>query len=85
MSGHLIVVSPEHHRMPVPLIHVLGKHSLIITDSYGNPDAFELAALRVGEVQEGERTTTLILDEEETYNLYQCLHKLFHPAHNEEK
>ncbi len=68
----LIVVSQEH-RSPTPLVYNLGTHTLIITHDYETPDAFELAAPPLDEEPKEE---TIILDHDETYNLYQCLHTL---------
>ena len=53
-----------------------------IANHYDIPDAFELAAPVVDEetgAESPESPPTLILDHEETYSLYQCLHTLFHP------
>ena len=81
MSGNIIVVS-EKHPMPIPLVYNLGEHSLVVTSDYGAPEAFELATPVITE--EGEESAdsskTLILDADETSNLYQCLHEWFHPA-----
>ena len=73
--NNIIIVSPDH-RLPAPLVYNLGECLLIITSDYGAPDAFELAASRVNE--------TVILDHDETYYLYQCLHSLFQPPSNDE-
>jgi hypothetical protein len=77
-----IIVVSENHKMPEPLFYNLGNHCLIITNDYGAPDAFELCAPVIDEqtqeVDPGSPVTT-VFDEEETYNLYQCLHSLFHP------
>lgn len=71
----LIIVTDEH-KAPVPLIYNLGNHSLVITNSYGDLAAFEFAA---PSTDEGTTQELTILDHDETYNLYQCLHELFHP------
>lgn len=83
--GSIIVVSEQHHT--IPITYNLGEHSLIITNDYGAPDAFELAAPVIREspdmvasVEEVPTNSTLILDHDESYNLYQCLHTLFHPT-----
>ncbi len=80
----LIVVS-QRHRFPTPLVYNLGTHTLIITHDYETPDAFELAAPLIDEaaLPDGEpKEVTIILDHDETYNLYQCLHTLlFMPVH----
>ncbi len=79
----LIVVS-QKHRSPMPLVYNLGTHTLIITHDYETPDAFELAAPLIDETalpDEESKQETIILDHDETYNLYQCLHTLlFMPA-----
>ena len=69
--------------MPVPLVYNLSEHSLIITSNYDAPDAFELAAPVIHASQDGavlpdEEPTqeTIILDHDEAYHLYQCLHTL---------
>ena len=73
--------------MPAPLVYHLGEHCLIITNDYGAPDAFELAApmIKDDETQqiEEEHPQTVIFDHDETYHLYQCLHTLFHPPSTE--
>ena len=82
----IIVVSPDH-RLPAPLVYNLGECSLIITSDYGAPDAFELAATPADETAltgRGPQQQTVILDHDETYNLYQCLHSLFQPPSNDE-
>ena len=71
--SNIIIVSPDH-RLPAPLVYNLGECSLIITSDYGAPDAFELAAPKIGDAPTQE---TIILDHDETYHLYQCLHSLF--------
>lgn len=83
--GSIIAVTPDH-KMPKPLVYNLGETSLIITSDYGAPDAFELAAPTINEAtQEVTHTpATIVLDHDEIYNLYQCLHSLFvKPACNE--
>jgi hypothetical protein len=85
----LIIVSPEHH-VGVPLVYNLGETSLIITNDYGAPDAFELAAPslpceEMAESLEMPHNPTIILDETESYNLYTCLHALFAGAHEQGK
>ena len=72
----------DAHSMPTPLVYNLGETSLIITSGYGSPDAFELAAPGVID-DDTPQSQTIILDQEETYNLYQCLHTLFHPTGEE--
>jgi hypothetical protein len=79
-----IVVSPEH-KMSAPLVYNLGDHSLIITSDYSAPEAFELCAPVIHEIETGEAVIdvetspkTAIFDHDETYRLYQCLHTLFH-------
>jgi len=83
---NIICVTEEHH-MPAPLVYNLGECSLLITSDYGAPDAFELVASKIDETaQEGEalQHSTIILDHDETYHLYQCLHTLFHPERSGE-
>jgi hypothetical protein len=84
--GNIIVVSPEH-RLPTPLVYNLGTHSLIVTSDYGAPDAFELAAPVIDEASlpdDALQHSTVILDHDEAYHLYQCLHtSLFVPQHGE--
>jgi hypothetical protein len=77
------------HQMPAPLVYNLGEHCLIITNDYGAPDAFELAAPVIDETETGEAAEsgneTEIFDHDETYRLYQCLHSLFHSAQPSDK
>ena len=86
MSGTILLVTEQHRTIPV--VYNLGSHSLIITNDYSAPDAFELAAPIIDEATHEvtpDSPTTLILDNDETYNLYQCLHALFvKPATGEE-
>ncbi len=49
-----IIVVSHAHKMLAPLVYNLGDHTLIVTDSYGAPDAFELTAPRIAETAEGE-------------------------------
>jgi hypothetical protein len=80
----LIIVSSAHTGRPV--ICQLGDASqAILTSDYDAPEAFELAAPPYvpdeGVSSPGEELpvshATIILDEEEAYGLYQCLHALF--------
>jgi hypothetical protein len=81
-----IIIVSDKHKMPAPLVYNLGEHSLIIASDYGAPDAFELCAPVITETKTGEvaqdhesSPQVAIFDHDETYNLYQCLHCLFHP------
>src|SRR5437763_11816641 len=80
--GSILIVSHEH-RLPTPVEYNWGNHTLIITHDYGSPDAFERAAPQVDEAEaavsresEQHENDLVILDHNETYNLYQCLHTL---------
>ncbi len=84
--GNIIIVSSTH-RMPVPLVYNLGEHALIITSNYDAPDAFELATPVIDETSlQGDAQTqeTVILDHDEAYHLYQCLHTLLFAPQQEE-
>ena len=78
-----LIIVTDDHKGKLPLMYNLGDHTLVITNSYDNLSAFELAAPRV-EVEQADSDTPkqelTILDHDETYNLYQCLHTLFHPV-----
>ena len=69
---------------PRPPICNLGNHTLVITNDYGNPDASALVTpvIKDGAAFSDEEPTqeTIILDHDEAYNLYQCLHALFFGA-----
>ncbi len=79
----IIIVSPLH-KLPVPLVYNLGESSLIITSDYGAPHAFELAAPAITNEavspDDAPKSETVILNHDETYYLYQCLHVLFGQA-----
>jgi len=79
-----IIIVTDEHEGTLPLMYNLGDHTLIITNDYGNLAAFELAAPRVDIEEQVDSDTPkqelTILDHDETYNLYQCLHTLFHPV-----
>ena len=82
-----IIIVTEQHSTPAPLVYNLGEHSLIITSDYGAPDASALVAPRLDETAlpgDAPQQQTVILDHEETYHLYQCLHSLFQPPSNGE-
>jgi len=42
-----IIMVSDAHKMPAPLVYHLGEHTLMITNNYGAPDAFELVAPKV--------------------------------------
>jgi hypothetical protein len=76
--GNIIIVSPKHGEER-PIMCNLGDTTLIITNDSEAPDAFELVAPKIDESKLPDvepDTETIILDEHETYNLYQCLHAL---------
>jgi hypothetical protein len=67
-------------------VYDLDEHSLIIVNDYRTLDAFELVAPVIDEASlQGDAPIqeTIILDHDEAYHLYQCLHTLFQPAYKE--
>jgi hypothetical protein len=77
-----IIIISSHHQMPVPQVTVLEDHTLIIANEYCAPDAFALVTPMEDNVSSDQEKTSelpvnIVLDNEEAYRLYTCLHSLF--------
>jgi len=79
---NLIIISNEH-QMPVPLTYNLGDSTLIIANEYTATDAFALVTPKKDKASSDQKKTSelppvnIVLDNEEAYRLYTCLHSLF--------
>ena len=65
----LLIVASPHHNSPTPLTVSIGEHTLIITSERHLPEL---------DVETAD--TSALFDHEEAYQLYLCLHVLFHQA-----